>query len=183
VRGLYERTFEFAPQFKLLLAANHRPRARDDDDALWSRIDEVPFLVSIPEAERDPAVKETLCDAAGEAGAAVLAWVVEGAVLWFEQGLCEPEAVRAATRAYREEQDPLTEFLDEHCVLGDPFAQIASKAFRGAYKAWALDQGRRPLTDKALAERLEARGCEAFRRHGGERWWRGIKLREPGDER
>src|SRR5262249_45655631 len=42
-RRVYERTFEYVPQFKLLLASNFRPRANADDDGLWRRLRELPF--------------------------------------------------------------------------------------------------------------------------------------------
>ena len=71
-RFLYQEAFEFVPQFKLWLVANDRPRAADDDSALWRRILLMPFDHTIPEAERDPAVKARLRDPA-LGGPAVLA--------------------------------------------------------------------------------------------------------------
>jgi putative DNA primase/helicase len=179
-RALYERTVEFTPAFKLLIAANHRPRARDDDDALWRRIVEVPFTVSIPEAERDPAVKATLCDPA-QAGAAVLAWAVAGAAAWYRDGLALPQAVKVATAQYREAMDPLRDFLTDRCVL-EAVAEIAAKELRATYEEWAREAGvKHPVGGNGFAERLEARGCVRFRRHGGARWWAGIRLRTADD--
>lgn len=105
-RFLYGEHFEFTPQFKLILAANDRPRASDQDEAFWSRVLEIPFEVSLPEAERDPEVKKTLTDPE-QAGAAILAWAAEGAAAWFASGLGTPPAVRQATAAYRDAMDPL----------------------------------------------------------------------------
>jgi putative DNA primase/helicase len=85
-RFLYERTFEFLPQFKLCIAANNRPTVRDDDDAMWRRLVEIPFPQSLPREERDPSVKATLMDPS-IAGPAILAWAVEGAASWFVDGL------------------------------------------------------------------------------------------------
>jgi putative DNA primase/helicase len=47
-RRLYERTFEFVPQFKLLLASNYRPEASAEDDGLWRRLRELPFPTARP---------------------------------------------------------------------------------------------------------------------------------------
>jgi len=91
-RRLYANSIEFLPQFKLFLAANDRPKARDDDDALWERILEVPFPHSIPRSERDPDVKTVLCDPS-ESGAAILAWAVTGCLAWQRDGLQVPQAV------------------------------------------------------------------------------------------
>jgi len=56
-RFLYKEHFEFKPQFKLWLIANHQPRVRDDDEAIWRRIRVIPFAHSVPKDGRDPAVK------------------------------------------------------------------------------------------------------------------------------
>lgn len=63
-RKLYQDEFEFAMTAKLVLASNDRPRVDDRDDALWRRLIELPFPVAIPAADRDPAVKRLLTDAA-----------------------------------------------------------------------------------------------------------------------
>jgi P4 family phage/plasmid primase-like protien len=179
-RRLYEQSFEFTPHFKLMLAANHRPWARDDDDAFWRRIIEIPFTESIPEGDRDPSVKATLCDP-DQAGPAILAWAAEGAAAWFQGGLAIPEAVRHATRAYRQDTDPLAPFLATCCVL-ELDASVTAGELRTAYEAWAKEEGiRYPLGGQAWGERLRAKGCTAGRRHGGVRAWRGIRLRGLSD--
>jgi putative DNA primase/helicase len=179
-RRLYEQSFEFTPQFKLMLAANHRPRAGDDDDAFWRRIIEIPFAESIPEGDRDPSVKATLCDP-DQAGPAILAWAAEGAAAWFQGGLAIPEAVRHATQVYRQDMDPLAPFLATCCVL-ELGASVMAGELRTAYEAWAKEEGiRYPLGGQAWGERLRAKGCTAGRRHGGVREWRGIRLRGLSD--
>jgi putative DNA primase/helicase len=176
-RALYEKTIEFTPVFKLLIAGNDRPKAPDDDDALWRRLYEIPFVVSIPEAERDPSIKTTLCNPA-ESGSAILAWAVEGAAAWFTEGLGIPEAVRQATAAYRREMDPLSDFLSERCVLEAP-AEILSKDLRDVYLDWAKDSGiREPLAARVFNARLEARGCQRDKKRT--RWF-GIRLRTDAD--
>ena len=46
-RLLYQQGFEFLPQFKLWLAANHEPKVKHDDTAMWRRILRVPFDLSL----------------------------------------------------------------------------------------------------------------------------------------
>jgi putative DNA primase/helicase len=180
-RELYKASREIKPTFKLFLVANHRLRAPDDDEALWRRVVEIPFTESLPPAERDPAVKATLTDPA-QAGAAILAWAVEGAAMWFEGGLREPKAVRDATEAYRRSMDPLGDFLGGPLVL-DPLGEIQATALREAYEAWCREQGiRHPLGGKAFGGRLRRHGCKDFRRHGGTRWWQGLRSRTVADD-
>jgi Family of unknown function (DUF5906) len=45
--------FEFVPQFKLIIAGNHKPSLRTVDEAIRRRFHLVPFTVTIPPAERD----------------------------------------------------------------------------------------------------------------------------------
>jgi len=175
-RRLYANSIEFLPQFKLFLAANDRPKARDDDDALWERILEVPFPHSIPREERDPDVKTVLCDPS-ESGAAILAWAVTGCLEWQRDGLQVPQAVELSTASYRESMNPLGEFLAECCIL-TPEAWTPSAAIMEAYRQWAQGANvRYPLTAKAVGDKLRALGCEQEQRGSGRtRGWRGIGL-------
>lgn len=177
-RRLYSNSVEFLPQFKLFLAANDRPKARDDDDALWERILEVPFPFGIPKADRDPAVKEKLCDPA-QSGAAILAWAVRGCLSWQREGLQVPAVVEASTAAYRDSMNPLSDFIAE-CCLVEPDAWCASADLLETYRQWAQEQGlRHTLTGKQVGEKLRAMGCQDTRQgQPQKRGWRGIGLLE-----
>ena len=85
-RFLYKKEFEFLPTFKLWLASNHRPQVSSDDDAIWERIRQIPFEQTIPKEERDPGIKAELSDPE-HSGAAILAWAVEGCLLWQREDL------------------------------------------------------------------------------------------------
>ena len=45
--------FQFVPQFKLLVAGNHKPGLRSVDEAIRRRLHLVPFAVTIPPEDRD----------------------------------------------------------------------------------------------------------------------------------
>jgi putative DNA primase/helicase len=92
-RFLHAEFFEFKPQFKLWLAANHRPVVRGTDPAIWDRVRLIPFTVSIPPMERDSGLlAELLRELPG-----ILAWSVAGCLEWLEKGLGTPPEVAAAT--------------------------------------------------------------------------------------
>jgi putative DNA primase/helicase len=177
-RFLYREAFEFLPTAKLWLAANARPRVADDDDAIWRRILQLPFDQQIPVDERDPQVKARLRDPA-DAGPAILAWAVAGCLAWQREGLGVPSAVRETTAAYRQEMDPLHDFLDDCCVI-HPDAWASSGALWTAYQDWAKESGvKYPLRRKVFGERLHARGCAQEKQYQGSsatRGWRGIGL-------
>ena len=180
-RFLYQEAFEFAPQFKLTLAANHAPQVRDDDEAMWRRILRVPFETVIPKDERDPKVKKELKDPEAS-GPAILAWAVRGCREWRANGLGVPPTVEEATAEYREDMDPLRDFIADYCVLGPNF-WVPAGQLREAYEAWAREAGEAQiLRGRKWGERLREHGCTPSTGTGGLRIWTGIALRNGPDE-
>lgn len=45
--------FEYTPQFKLIIAGNHKPGLRSVDEAIRRRFNFIPFNVTIPPNERN----------------------------------------------------------------------------------------------------------------------------------
>ena len=168
-RDMFSKPITFRPQAKLWVATNYRPKAPNDDDALWERIRELPFRTMIPEAERDPGIRAQLREPALH-GPAILAWALEGCRLWLAEGLQQPDAVRAATREYREEMDPLRGFLTECCVLKSN-VWTRTEALRAEYERWARENGERALDGSRFREGLKRHGCaealRIFREHTG----------------
>lgn len=174
-RFLYGHSFEFVPVFKLWLAANNRPRVRDDDDANWRRIIQIAFDQQIPESEQDGDVKLALADC-DVAGPAVLAWLAEGCRLWQLYGLNIPDAVRATTKEYRDEMDPLADFVEEKCVLHYQ-ARCENPSLWAAYNQWANSYNvKRPLGRKNFTQRMGTLEGVEFHRNGSGRFWQGIGL-------
>ena len=179
-RGAYHTMqTSFRPQAKLLLAANHRPEIRDVTEAIWRRVLEVPFAVTIPEAERDPTLPDRLRDAREQAG--ILNWALTGCHAWLLTStpprLRPPENVRRATRAYRDDQDAIAPFVEARCVR-DPCGRETNKRLRAAYEAWCSESDEMPLGERTFGQALEDHG---FRRERGKdrtrtRGWVGIRL-------
>ena len=175
-RFLYGNEFEFLPAFKLWLAANDAPRVRHSDEALWRRILRVPFNHSVPEAKRDPTLKRDL-RSLSVGGPAVLAWAVRGCLEWQAEKLGVPARVVEETAAYRDEQDPLKEFLEDRCIERDGVWCTKDHLY-SAYEQWA---GKRPMSRRKLAELLTQRGFQDDRKRvGGEvkRLWIGLGVAE-----
>lgn len=172
-RRMRQDFFSFEPTHKLWLVANHRPVIRGTDHAIWRRILMVPFEVTIPEAEQDPKLVERLV--AERDG--ILAWIVEGALIWQREGLEPPAAVRAATAAYRSAMDVLGSFLEDECVVA-PEAQVAATDLWAAYQRWAARTGETggAGSQRALGLALQERGFTVKRGTGGRRMWRGLRL-------
>ena len=176
-RHLYRDHFEFRPQFKLWIFANDAPRVRDDDDAVWRRIRLVPFVHPVPREQRDPQLKITLRDPK-IGGPAVLAWAVAGCLLWQREGLGAPPVIEAATRSYREAQDPVADFVAECCVVEEGASATVEELY-AAYSAWAKAAGERhPLAKRGFSNRLDRHGFAAAKGAKGVRIRQGIGLRE-----
>jgi putative DNA primase/helicase len=183
-RFMYSPDFEFSPAFKLWLAANHKPKVRHGDDAIWRRIRLVPFVH--PPAKPDSGLKAYLSHNP-KARSAILRWAVDGCAAWQERGLRTVAAVREATEAYRAEMDPLAEFFADHCAFGDHETHwVISADLRKAYEEWANEQGiRRTLSPNHFSELLDGRECHSDRRRiAGKptRIWRGLRLLSPAED-
>ena len=169
-RRLYQDYIEFPRTHHLILQTNNRPRINEDTEAAWRRIKLVPFDVIIPTPERD----EQLLDKLKAEAPGILAWLVFGCLAWQREGLQEPCEVQDATRHYREDSDPLKEFIDDLCHIG-PECSVKSADIHAAYKHHCEAEGINPMSGRAFTTRLTKLGATAYRQHSG-RFWRGIEL-------
>lgn len=171
-RFMRENYFVYTPTMKLWLASNHKPQVRGTDHAMWRRIRLIPFTVTIPPGEQDKGLDAKL--AAERAG--ILRWAVAGCLEWQRLGLAEPEAVAAATRAYRNEEDTLGRFLDDSLVLGGELS-IAAVDLRDLYTKWCELNGEKPLSQKLVGAMLRDRGLEPRKvGRAKQSFWFGIGL-------
>lgn len=155
-RFLYREAFEFRPQFKMWIATNHDPDARDD--AIWRRLKKVGFNHAVPPEERNPDLKRMLQDPE-VGGKAVLAWAVEGAKKWYADGLKEPAKVKMEVSAYKEEQDRTWAFVLD-CVGAVEGASVSMNDMYRAYATWCQmnhEPQRRPVQFKKA---LQTRGLK-----------------------
>jgi putative DNA primase/helicase len=170
-RRLYEEGFEFRPQFKLFLAANHKPVIRGTDEGIWRRVRLIPFTVHIPDEEQDKSLQAKLL---GELPG-ILAWAVQGCQLWLERGgLGSPIEVMLATSEYRQEMDLIGAFLDECCEFGMHLSTPAAELYAG-YRRWCERSGERVMSQRAFGLRITERGFSVVK--SGKISRTGLKLR------
>jgi putative DNA primase/helicase len=175
-RFMRQDFFEFVPQFKLLIVGNHKPQLRSVDEAIRRRMNLIPFLVTIPESERDPNLPEIL----KEEWPGILQWMIEGCAMWLKDGLAPPDIVRTATRKYLEAEDAISQWLAERCDIESKNLVTLSTHLFNDWKAWATAVGEFVGSQKRFSQALLDRGFIPGLEGGtGRATFNEIRLRPP----
>lgn len=124
-RGNYskEGNTRWQPECLVLVATNHLSRINAEDEAIWNRIQVVPWSVAFPKGhpDRDEKLADKILGDGGFPGEqeGVLAWIVEGLRLYREEGLFPPEEVRDASMGYRTDADIVQRWILHAVSEGD----------------------------------------------------------------
>ena len=179
-RFLYGEFFEYLPQFKIFLATNWMPKISGTDHGIWRRIRLIPFEVAFLDPKVFPEAPENRRQDRGLGAKlrselpGILNWMVEGCLRWQKDGLSRPLAVTAATESYREENDPVGQFIAESC---DQSGSVSFSTIYEEYFEWATATRDRPINRKEFSQRLVAKGFGRERRgRAGEMTVTGLSL-------
>jgi putative DNA primase/helicase len=151
-RFMRQDFFSYSPQFKILILGNHKPALHNVDEAMRRRLHLIPFIITIPAAERDPKLAEKLKAEYPQ----ILGWMARGCEKWQRIGLAPPAKVRDATRSYFVTEDNVGNWIAECCTL-DPREYTTLIALFASWKTWAEKNGLHPGSSKQLAKALDAR--------------------------
>jgi putative DNA primase/helicase len=149
----------YATTHATMINTNHEPAVESTDHGTWRRL----ILVRYPywflkpgqrevlpfRRKGDPGLRDRII--AGQQGqhTAALAWMIEGARLWYEAGQVMPQLparVQADTGAWRGRANLLSEFVPEHlepdtagyCVMSAELYQAFAQAIKASgHKAWS----------------------------------------------
>ncbi len=170
-RFLHKEFFEFIPTFTPWLRTNHKPIITGDDEGIWRRLVLIPFRRQFKAVERDPDLESKLLDERD----GILAWMVEGALMWKKDGLQLSPTIRQEVASYRKDSDLLGEFLEDHCLV-ELSARIEQTVLYANYEHWCQANGIRPISKASFTRRLAERGhIEA--KSNGKRFYVGLRLR------
>ena len=136
VRHLYRDHFTFIPKWTLILSTNYRPRLSGNDVGLWRRIKLVPFDACFLGEDQDRSLPGKLRDEAE----GILAWLIEGAIKYYQEGLIDPPVIQQGLRDYRETSDELAGFTDL-VIIEDDEADISGSALYEAFRDWCFEEG------------------------------------------
>ena len=170
-RFMHSNSFDFRPQFKLVIAGNSRPDLRDVGGAMRRRFNVMPF-------DRQPRVRDTSLKPYLLSGAefpGILAWAIQGCLDWQQNGLIKPRKLLDATEDYLAAQDTFGQWIVERCETGPHLADTTSN-LRESWEAYAPFGT--PLGKNPFADRMQGRGFEFHSEH---LWDPGTRLSRHSD--
>ncbi len=148
-RYLYQEHFEYLPQFKILIAGNHKPVIKGGDEGIWRRLHLIPFTVTIPYDKRDKHLQQKLeSELPG-----ILNWALQGTSLWMQHGLNPPKIITDATNEYRTEMDLIGQWISDRCTL-NPALSCSGKDLYFNYQGWCISCGLKSLSRNAWSKKL-----------------------------
>jgi P4 family phage/plasmid primase-like protien len=165
-RYIHRDSVAWKPTHTPMVTTNYLPRVDESDEGTWRRLVllEFPYRFRRDRADvktgndrlGDPNLRERL--RAGETGQpeAVLAWLVGGAVRWYQHGRQmppDPNHVVEATRRWRHSSDLLLRYIDE-CLEIDPGYHVRATELFQAFTEWLGDSGHRSWSDQSFSSRL-----------------------------
>ena len=161
----YRDPFKFRPSHTLVLYTNHLPRVGASDRGTWRRLRVIPFHAVITGNGDVKNYSKYLLE---HAGPAVMQWIIEGAkaVIEADYDPPAPACVREAVRAYRDENDWLSHFLDECCEISENSREKSGELF-AAYRAFCARTGEYARSIADFSRALDQRGFERRRSSSG----------------
>ena len=157
----YKDPFSFVPSHTLVLYTNHLPKVGAIDAGTWRRLIVIPFNAKI---EGSSDIKNYADYLFNKAGGAILKWIMTGAkrVIEKDYHIVMPAVVEAAIQKYKDNNDWLSQFLDECCEVGSGLIAKSGEVYN-AYRSYCMQVGDyiRSTTDFYTA--LECAGFERKR--------------------
>ena len=161
----YKDPFSYVPTHTLVLYTNHLPKVGALDAGTWRRLIVIPFNAVI---EGNSDIKNYADYLFKKCGGAILSWIIEGAkrVIAKDYKIEKPKVVVDAINRYKENNDWLSQFLDERCELDQSYT-TKSGEFYNEYRSYCMQVGEyiRSTTDFYTA--LDQAGFEKKRTKSG----------------
>ena len=152
----------------VIVTTNYWPRVDESDHGTWRRLMalEFPFcyrkshegLATGFDKRGDPGLRDRIKHGLHKQHEAVLAWLVAGAVTWYQNGrvMGEPPAeVANALREWRAGADLLLSFRLEKIVF-DPAAHMMSRDVQKMFEEWLKARGHAVWSDQTFTDRWAA---------------------------
>lgn len=152
----------------LFLNTNHLPQVAETDHATWRRLALVKFpfkfvdpsqpLMSPEERHGDPGLRDRLKYNSDDQLEAVLAWVIKGAIAWFEMDrrqLPTPLSVQSDTQDWRAETDLVMAYAQERLSFGGASSIVLATELFDDFKEWLSASGRQEWSETLFSSRFQ----------------------------
>ncbi len=105
-------------------------------------------------------------------------WIIDGAVMYHEEGLKPPKCVQKATDAYLEDENVMKHWIKECCKTGTDYWDSPTDLFE-SWSDYAKKCGISAGTTNTFKPKMEAMGYPQKRTTGGKRRYVGIEIKKP----
>ena len=174
----YKDPFHFDPSHTLVLYTNHLPKVSANDDGTWRRLIVIPFNAKITGKSDIKNFSDYLFE---HAGSAIMKWIIEGAEIAINKGFkfTEPQVVVDAINEYRENNDWLGQFIEEHCDVAPSYSEKSGELYQ-QYRVSCIQCGEFVRSTSDFYGSLEKAGFFRYRKKSG-RVIVGLKLKDGQD--
>ncbi|GAA4220237.1 hypothetical protein GCM10022253_23920 [Sphingomonas endophytica] len=182
-RGAHATTEDtFAPRFKLHVECNVIPRAPSDDKGFRRRFKLYQWRVAVEDTPAGTMPIDIVLAKLRAEKPGILNWMIAGALQWLSTRVVpQPTAMAAVLADFWADSSPLLEWMSEWCDTTDPDAQTPATALYNNFKAWCEARGdEKIMTATAFGRALRDKQHAAVKDSKGNRWRKGIKLRQHG---
>lgn len=153
-RFLYKNPFSYRPRFKIWVTTNHLPRLKSVGPDMRRRIHvlELDYIPAKPDHDLERKLAEEY--------PGILAWMIEGAQGWFDQGLDAPDSITQPTNRYFSEQDTLGAWIEEKTRRSE-VAITPSSVLCASYNRFLNDRGLPAMDSSVFGRLMSARGFDS----------------------
>jgi P4 family phage/plasmid primase-like protien len=146
----YRHPRPFKPTARLVLATNSLPKLGDSTDAIWRRIDVLPFDRQVSPECVNRRLSAELC----EEGDAIFRFMADGLVRLKQQGeFTYSKRMEEANIAYRRDNNPAQEYLRNHW-MEQTGAEISRDELYAAYRGAMQADGEASITKAQLGQEV-----------------------------
>lgn len=175
-RQLYHNVATVRNQMHLWFAGNYLPNINEAGKAAWRRIKILEMLNSFANNPDHQLKHKLLAEAEG-----ILTWIIEGARLYYEEGLVPPAAITNSTKEYQSESSTTAIFLNDRYEINinatkyDKDYLIKFGDLYASYCSWCATNNCKTESKTKFAQELDRMGITLYRGTDGIRFRVGLK--------
>lgn len=172
-RFMRQNDFSFDPIGKLQFIGNHKPTIGTVDDATARRLRMIPFM------NKPAIVDKKLKDRMVASHPAIMRWVLDGAVKYFSDGhLNAPASVEGVTMSYLQDEDLVTDFIDQFTTGASDNYHILNRDMKLALRLYGEMNGVKAPSTTQVNKKLNDMGIPTsnIKNNKGERCVKRVVL-------